>query len=178
LFGELVQEWTAAEDRLGVEIDSRTFALALARDTRLDNVVPAVPAGLDAQSLATWRYSTIASVLWSRGSALRRETLRHYHPFASLPECDRLLVVVALDRPPRVVLAADWFPQLAAALIRSGTADLVGSTSDPVAVASAIRRVANEPLDADTVLVHARVIGISREGDLLVATFELPEAAQ
>lgn len=178
LFGELVQEWTEAEDRLGVEIDSRTFALALARDTRLDDVVPTVPGGLDAQSLATWRYSTIASVLWSRGSALRREALRQYHPFASLSECDRLLLVVALDRPPRVVLEGDWFPQLAAALTRSGTADLVGSTSDPVAVASAVRRVASEPIDADTVLVHARVIGISREGDLLVATFELPEAAQ
>jgi hypothetical protein len=178
LFGVLVQEWSAAEDRLGVEIDSRTFALALARDTRLDEVMPGVPGGLDAQSLATWRYSAIASVLWSRGSALRRETIRHYHPFASLSECDRLLVVVALDQPPRVALEVDWFPLLAAALIRSGTAELAGSTSDPVAFASAIRRVASEPIDADVVLVHARVIGVSRVGDLLVATFELPEAAQ
>jgi hypothetical protein len=178
LFCKLVREWTAAQDHLGVEIDSRTFALALARDSRLDNVVPVIPGGLDAQSLATWRYGTIASVLWSRGSTLRQETLRQYHPFASLPECDRLLVTVALDRPPRVVLEADWFSQLAAALIRSGTADLIGSTSDPVSVTSAILRVASEPIDANTILVHARVIGILREGDLLVVTFELPEATQ
>jgi hypothetical protein len=83
-----------------------------------------------------------------------------------------------MERPPRVHLEGDWFPQLTTALIRAGTAELVIAATESLRMGEAIVRVASEPIDAETLMVHARLIGVARDADQLLATFELPEAAQ
>jgi hypothetical protein len=105
--------------------------------------------------------------------------MRQYHPFANLPDCERLLVLSALERPQRVHLADDnWLAGLTAILVRSGTAQLVGSLFASSRMADALVRVGVEPIDAETLLVHARLVGMAIDGRELVATFELPEAVQ
>ena len=45
-------------------------------------------------------------------------------------------------------------------------------------MADALVRIGLEPIDAETLLVHARLVGTTLDGRDLIATLELPEAIQ
>ncbi|WP_437763391.1 protein DpdJ [Sorangium sp. So ce281] len=175
-----VRDWHHAEVLLGVDVDARVFAFARSHDDALEQALQVAPPDSSDRMRAAWRYGVLMGMLWPRGAQVRAESLRAHHPFASIPECDRLLVLAALRRSPPVVELDDgpWFEGLAQALLGSGSAELVTAAEQPARLAEALLRLACEPIDADTLLVHPRVTGVRREGERLITSIELPEAIQ
>jgi hypothetical protein len=63
-------------------------------------------------------------------------------------------------------------------LVQYGAVDLVGSVEESARMAEALLRISAEPVDSEALLIHARVTGVRREEDRIVAEIELPEAFQ
>lgn len=177
---DALRQWDEAETRLGIDIDARVFALVKSEDASLDQLFGQqgwIPVG---EAARTWRYSLLSGALWPRGSQIRSESLKVSNPFERPVECDRLLVLTALEPPSRQIPldSPDWFEEVSQVLVRNGTASLVHSDERGDAVASALLRIATEPIDSETLLVYARLIGIRREAGQLIVDLELPEAIQ
>ena len=173
---ELAREWHAAEIALDVDIDARVLALVKSSDVALERALGVTPVGDSDGALASWRYGVLYGMLWPRGAQVRAESLRAWNPFERLPDCDRLLVLAAVSRTTRQidVSAANWFEELAGVLLEDGSAELVAAVDDGGQLANALLRIGAEPVDSEAILVHARVTGISRDGDRLQAAIEPP----
>lgn len=176
----LSADWNDAESRLGADIDARVFAAAKSGDDELEEALAVSPVGISDVARAAWRYGVLYGMLWPRGAQVRAEAMRTSNPFAQIPAADRLLLSAALTRPSLSVhvSTATWFEELSQVLVQNGTAELVGSAETPHLLADALARLGCEPIDSTVLLVHARLIGITREGNQLRATLELPEAYQ
>ena len=175
-----VEEWQAAEQRLGIEIDARVFALVKSSDPSLEQMLE-VNQRIDADAVtASWRYGVLYGMFWPRGAQIRTESLRAWNPFERLPDCDRLLALAAVPVATRQVSLSNprWFDELAPLLVQYGAVDLVGSIEAPARMAEALLRIGAEPIDSEALLIHARITGVRREEDRIVAEIELPEAFQ
>ena len=97
-----------------------------------------------------------------------------------LADCDRLLVAAALSRRAGQVrvTANDWFEVLSQLLVRDGHAELIGEADNPEPLAGALVCIGSTPVDSESLLVHARLVGVQRDGSELRALIELPEAFQ
>jgi hypothetical protein len=178
LVADLLAEWSASEERLGIDIDSRVFALHKSGDEGLERALAVLPPGETDAARANWRFGVLCGLLWPRGGQLRAQNLRLPTPFEPWQECDRLLLQAVV--PPSVhqvsVDEVDWFDRLSALLLREGTVELVGDEARRLA--EALLLIGLEPIDSEALLVHARVAGMERDGTRLKATIELPEAIQ
>src|SRR5262249_37068888 len=128
-----VHDWLSAEQRLGIDIDLRIFALVRSEDSQLEDALGLLPPVNTDVGRRAWRSGVLCGMLWVRGAQIRTQSLRGYNPFATLPDCDRLLVRMAVPwRPSRVVLSDNaWFDELTGRLIEDGIAELVGSIDQP-----------------------------------------------
>jgi hypothetical protein len=175
-----IAEWQAAEQRLGIDIDARVFALVKSADPALEEMLQANHR-VDAGSVtAAWRYGVLYGMFWPRGAQIRTESLRAWNPFERLPDCDRLLALAVVPSSTRQVHLSSprWFEELAPLLVQFGAVDLVGSIDDSARMAEALLRIGAEPVDSEALLIHARITGVRREQDRIVAELELPEAFQ
>jgi hypothetical protein len=180
LLATVLREWSAAEERLGIDIDARVLAFAHSSNPRLERALGLPAPGDSDQARAAWRYSVLYSMLWPRGAQVRAEALRHQASFSVLPDCDRLLVLATASRPVRAVTLTDrtWFADLSRILAQDGAADLVGAASEAQRFVEALLRIGCEPVDSEVLLIHARLAGIRRDGMEMRATIELPESFQ
>lgn len=176
----LVAEWDAAEQRLGIDVDTRALALVHSRDTALETALAIVPEGRTDDARAVWRYGVLYGMLWLRGSDLRSQMLRPNNPFGRRIECDRLLVLAAVPQRREAVSVQDpsWFENVSKVLARDGVAELTGPVGDETRLAGALHLVSAEAIDVAGVLVHARLSGVRRDDNAWRATIELPEALQ
>jgi hypothetical protein len=176
----VIADWEVAQSRLGIDIDARVFAFVRSGDPSLEQALGVNPVGDSEESRAAWRYGVLYGMLWPSEAQIRTEALRAVNPFTPLPDCDRLLVLVTMLRPANEVELVDdtWFEKLARTLVQNGVAQLVGSPRQLDRFASALLRIASEPIDSEALLVYARLAGIQREGNRILATIELPEAFQ
>jgi hypothetical protein len=175
-----IEDWQAAEQRLGIDIDARVFALVKSSDPALEQMLGINPS-LDAEAMtASWRYGVLYGMFWARGSQIRTESLRAWNPFEHLPNCDRLLALAVVPATTRQVSLSNprWFDELAPLLVQYGAVDLVSSIEESARMVEALLRIGGEPIDSEALLIHARITGVRREGDRIVAELELPEAFQ
>jgi hypothetical protein len=176
----LIQEWNVQEQRLGVEIDARAFALARSSDQQIERVLGLNYGNdLDADRQA-WRYGVLYSLLWPRGGQLRSESLQAQNSFETMPSCDRLLLSLTMPTLTRAVSLDNhgWFQELSHSLVALGQAELVVSSTAPERLSEALRVLADRPIDAGAILAYARLTSITRDSDLFTARVELPEAFQ
>lgn len=176
----VIQDWDEAEERLGIEIDARVFALVKSSDANLEEALRLTGPIEGTTINASWRYGVLYGMFWPRGSQVRGQSLRVWNPFADMPDSDRLLVLAAVPRSTRqvAVSSADWFEELATLLVQQGTVDLVADLDGSEQLAAALLRIGRKPVDSEALLVHARVTGVRREATRIVAEIELPEAFQ
>lgn len=176
----LLRRWDAAEERLGIEVDTRVFAYGQSEHDLLDQVLrddgPLPPESEQRH----WRYATVYGLLWARGSAIRREALRIHSPFLNMPDCDRQLVTAALPEGPQPIRIEldDWRELVRKDLVESGSALVSAGQDDGDKLSDAIRDLMADPIDADVVLVYPCVERVTREGDRIHLRLTMPEAAQ
>lgn len=177
---QLISNWRACEERLGIEIDARVFASQRASDQSLDAALGALQGVTLETDRRQWRFSAIMSVLWPRGSVIRSRRLSTYNPFAKLPATEHDLVRNCLPHNVEFVdvTTVDWRQQSDHFLVRDGTVELRAPISETRLLRSAILSVITTPIDSGFMLLHPRVRGTGRSTGFVSATLDLTEAVQ
>jgi hypothetical protein len=177
---QLIHDWRAREEQLGIEIDSRVFASQRARDGSLD----ASLGELEGDALETdrrqWRFSALMSVLWPRGSVIRSRRLSVYNPFAKLPTTEHDLVRNCLPSDVEVVdvSATGWRERADELLVRDSAVELRAPAAETRTLRSAILSMIAEPVDSGFMLLHPRVRSMERGTGFVSVTLDLAEAVQ
>ena len=107
----------------------------------------------------------IQSVLWPRGSEVRKAGLPSYSYFNGQRRTERLLAAkLCPDRTPTVQFLEnpDWLPQLQVGLRSEGRVDLVVPTSLSEKIGQITTKINSTPLDIDGLLLYPRIITIER----------------
>ena len=177
---EVCATWEALEDRLGIEIDVRVLCALYSSDSRVDKAFAETGMPPPAQNREQWRVSVLASILWSRGHALRAVALPLYNRYVeSQSATERLLLsqwLTAREMPidPR---QEGWLT-LAHDALR--TRQLV-TLSLPANEASAwmcqvTQAMVTAPIQFDYLNVFARLTDVKRVDDRIEWTYSIPES--
>jgi hypothetical protein len=174
-----VAYWRALEERTGMVVDARPFALIRARQGGLNKLLPGAPSAEDKGKLQSWNYSTLLGILWRRPSSIRREGFGLSNPFAEAPIHDRLIIRVPNDASPIVrVDSESWFDELTEALNMNGVARILSAHDKKGQLADAVRYLATHPIDTGGLHVFARLGGYARCAEGTTLAVEMPEAFQ
>ncbi|MFO0822552.1 MAG: hypothetical protein U0792_05430 [Gemmataceae bacterium] len=174
LLCNLLTRWREAEDRVGFEIDGRTFAWLASADEAVGSALQAVvKAAVPGRGQ---RFAAVSGLLWPRGSAAWGQRLRVRNPYLELAPTDRELALAVLppSEPPIPLDRRDVAEAIRAALLADGFVAVTGSAD---AAQEVILRFAVEPLDTGTVLAYPRVRSATACGDTVTVTLELAEAS-
>ena len=177
LLSNLLERWENEENRLGIEIEMRSFAYALSLEDELDVALSAgapLPFG-PGQDRRQWRCNTLSSMLWPRGMQARNHTLSLWNPYASTPPTERWLVKDQLDHTEEIVDfgAPNWISELSLALQRGGRAILKSQSAEMESFREAVLGLLATPVDTGTLLLYPRLRAARRESGEVHVIFEL-----
>jgi hypothetical protein len=177
---QLIHEWQAREEQLGIEIDSRVFASQCARDGSLDTSLGKLQGDALETDRRQWRFSALMSVLWPRGSVIRSRRLSVYNPFAKLPSTEHDLVRNCLPSDIEVVdvAAIGWRERANESLVRDSAVELRAPAAESRSLRSAILSMIVDPVDSGFMLLHPRVRSMERGTGFVSVTLDLAEAGQ
>ncbi len=162
LVRQLLQLWRSEENRLGVELDIRTFAFVASRNATIRASLQAVaPIGVDPND-ESWKFSQILAMLWPRGHATRSLHDEHFNPFAVASVTDRLLAhLFACDSIERVdINQPEWLSLALSRLSVSGAVELAAPLDGAPHLAAAIVTLAALPVECDTLRFYAQLDGV------------------
>jgi hypothetical protein len=166
---ELASEWRQAEQRLGIELETRIFAYACRETTSLE---AAIPEARDAGP--GWRHGQILSVLWPHGWRVRASALSFYNEFAPhSPSDPQTLRSMAPPVVAHVELADGWWEALCASLVRDGLCELRCPAARRGELADALAVVGVRPIDTGLLLLHPFIERVDRQGDTVAVTLAL-----
>ncbi|WP_224705151.1 protein DpdJ [Devosia aquimaris] len=175
-----VRQWSAEEERLGVELDARVVAYRLSRRDDIDTALRF--AGIDAPTVNPdqWRFGVIYGLLWPRGAQIRQAGLHVYSQFADLPAPEPLLVMPFLAQENALIdLENDqWQPECLERLGETGAATLVCPMNQAGRVADAFNFLATNPVQTGYLSVFARVQAVRRSGGAYHIDVDIAEALQ
>ncbi len=175
---DLINDWKAAEERLGVEIDARVFAYVASRQPRFEHALNHIDA--DLRSDARWNFQAIYGLLWPRGNVVRKLSLSIRNPYASIPPADRQLLRDCLEDPTTAVAVteANWRERLATLLEEYGAARIVAPAALAEELKKALLSIASQPLDLGFLSVYPIVERIESQSGSLEALLVCREAIQ
>jgi DEAD/DEAH box helicase/Helicase conserved C-terminal domain len=176
-----LDRWDELDTQAGFAIDHRAVCAFLAHD---DDVLEqlrriASPAGDD--DLRLRAQLVLLSVLWTRASARRPETLRAANRFAyNSPATERTLLKDVLPKRPVAVDVdtRNWRQDLAVTLQSTGSAQLISGSGQADVLPRAVRELMVDPLEVGWLKVHPQLDGITREAGQYIAALSLREAPQ
>ncbi|WP_238399704.1 protein DpdJ [Alcaligenes faecalis] len=176
---EVLQQWEAEEERLGIEVDLRVMTYFLSQSDEVDSVVPGV-AGLSGQEKGAWRSSAISGLLWPRGQMVRRSALPIRSLFTELPPVERLLVADSIrdDRVCVSMVDDQWLEKLAKQLAAGRQVTLTCPESERGKLAEALNKLVTNPIESGYLRAYARLQGIRQAHQQVEADIELVEAVQ
>jgi hypothetical protein len=177
---QLMHDWRAREEQLGIEIDSRVFASQRARSGSLDTSLGEMEGDALETDRRQWRFSALMSVLWPRGSVIRSRRLSVYNPFAKLPSTEHDLVRNCLPSNVEVVdvTATRWRERADELLVRDSAVELRAPAAESRTLRSAILSMIAEPVDSGFMLLHPRVRSMERGTGFVSVTLDLAEGVQ
>lgn len=171
----LVGKWSQEEERLELEIPSRTWAYLMRHRADLD-------AGLNISATDTEqrRIDAIQSLLWPRGWSLRAGELESYNPYAkslsSAPDLVRSMLEnskVAVD-----VAAQEADRQIRELLANNGSAQLRAKPEHSGKLSNLLVGLSTKAIETDFLQVYPRITEIRHLPDgTAVVSLELAELA-
>jgi hypothetical protein len=174
LLRTLVVTWNAAEELVGLEIDTRVYAYVA-------SCLPEVQANLAATGLGPaqdpfWRFQTLYGLLWPRGYNIRAQGLSFYNPYVENMSADRELVLDLLRaREPTVPLAPGWKKAVGDALAEAGAVRLTTASDDRVSLREALLTLAVEPVEAGFLHLYPTVVAVAQDPAAVSVTLDLRE---
>jgi hypothetical protein len=173
----LLARWTETEQRLGIELDARTFAWLSSENPGLD---AALGPGLAPDGGSpTWRFGVLYSLFWPRGGAVRGQRLTTYNRFCDLVPPERGLALRLLRDPVPVVEAdtSAWRSAVDKFLVKDGAAALRATEGAIDVLRAAMLDLAATPVDTGLLLSYPRMREAQKNGGRVTVVVELPEAA-
>lgn len=171
----LVGDWLAEEDRLGLEIPSRTWTYLMRARSELDTGLQiAAPGG------EQHRIDAIQSLLWPRGWSLRASELSSYNPYASaLPSAPDLLRSMLPSRAAPVdVASSDADGKVRELLAELGSAQLAAAPQHAGQLTNVLVGLTTRPIETDFLQVYPRVTEVRHLPDgTAIVSLELAELA-
>lgn len=171
----LVGDWRAEEERLGLEIPSRTWTYLMRSRSELDTGLQiAAPAG------EQHRIDAMQSLLWPRGWSLRASELSSYNPYASaLPSApDLLRCMSSSDGAPVDVASNDADVKIRELLAELGSAQLAAAPQHAGQLADVLVGLTTRPIETDFLQVYPRVTEVRHLPDgTAIVSLELAEFA-
>lgn len=148
-------QWDCIEDLLGVEIDARVVAYAVASgETTVGEVY---------------------SLLWPRGQQARAAVLNGWSRYARLPPIERLVLDTAGREHLHVEDLGKELTGLKQALVVTGRAGLRAPIAASADLQRALLRLVVDPIDTGTLIAHPRVVAIDRDDEHFLAHLEVAE---
>lgn len=169
----ILDEWRAAETRLGCEIDLRTWATLAARDPSFDVLLPT--SGTSTGLLPQLRFDAISSILWPRGWRVRGRHLRSYNPWATHPApAPELVRDVLEDTTPQVAaLSPGAASSVRSVLASRGSCDLVAPNDARPALTEVLMQLLVEPIESEFLQVHPVAVAASIRNDDVAVRLEV-----
>lgn len=172
----LVDEWHQQEDRLEVEIPSRTWAYLMRQRTDLD-------AGLSTSAMNTeqLRMDAIQSLLWPRGWQLRASELESYNPYAkSLPSAPELFrSMLATSQTTIDVASHEADLHIRELLAEYGSVQLMAMPKHSGILSDLLVGLTTTAVETDFLQVYPRITEISHLSDgTAIVSLELAEMAR
>lgn len=156
---QLVEDWMAAEDRLGIDLEPRSFAVHCRSNSAVDD---AFPAGHGAGP--GWRFGQILGLLWPHGWRARAEALQAYNEFSPHPPSDRLGLATEAQETSRLIpLSNGWRDALEEALAQEAVATLTCDPSRPQEAAEVLASIGTFPIDTGALLLYPWVESVRHE---------------
>jgi len=173
-----LQEWEAAEQFLGVELDLATVAPLFADRDESSVVVEHLPPDPTADLMA-WRTSVVTSMLWPRGAALRSGRLEGWSPYRAAPVVEPWLVNDLLCRTRSVVdlEEAGWQARVLALVSSRGQATAIAPATRRDLAAELCRLLASTAVEHDYLVVYARVRAVRLKGSWVEIDAEVAETS-
>lgn len=171
----LVSEWRQEEERLEVEIPSRTWAYLMRQRTDLDAGLNVMAAHAEQQ-----RIDAIQSLLWPRGWPLRASELESYNPYArSLSSApDLLRSMLTASQTAVDVAAQDADSHVRELLANHGSAQLTAQPEHSAALSELLVGFATKAIETDFLQIYPRITEIRNLPDgTAVVSLELAEMA-
>ncbi|MFF2345094.1 protein DpdJ [Pseudarthrobacter sp. NPDC058119] len=171
----LMNEWHQEEERLGVEIPSRTWAYLMRQRSDLD-------AGLNITTIKTeqHRIDAIQSLLWPRGWSLRARELESYNPYAkTLPSAPDLLRSMLKNNQAAVDVAAPEADRKTREMLADhGSAQLSARPEDSGALSDLLVGLTTRAIETNFLQVYPHITEVRHlpDGTALVS-LELTEVA-
>ncbi|MGW5054357.1 protein DpdJ [Actinokineospora sp. NPDC004072] len=180
LLRSLLRRWDEIDAAAGFAVDYRAVCAFLAVDddivARLRSIAPA-----STDDGGTRAQSVLLSLLWTRATARRAETLRASNRFAyNSPPTERTLLRDILPEGPRGVDidTDDWRETLVVVLRTWGSARIFSSSGRQAELARCLRDLMITPLEIDWLQVYPHVDGVVRENGRYSIALTLHEAPQ
>lgn len=173
----LVRRWAAAEEELGVEISSRTWAFLESNHSDYD-IGLGIAGGTDAQQR---RIDAILSLLWPTGWQVRSEALMTWNPFADLapPLPELLREIVPTGSRVVSIESGDAAEQIRQLLTQNDQVRVRGSQLDVARMSQILVDLAANPVEDEWLYLHPRVVEVESTptGDTVI-TLETTEGAR
>ncbi|MGY1780306.1 protein DpdJ [Geodermatophilus sp. SYSU D01036] len=171
----ILQQWRAEEERMGLEIPSRTWTYLMRHRTDLD-------AGLQLPAAASeqHRIDAMQSLLWPRGWTLRASELESYNPYASaLPPAPDLLRFLLPTHVAAVDVAShDADREVRELLAQRGSAQLTAGPQYSGRLAELLVGLTTKAIETEFLQVYPRITDVRHLPDgTAVVSLELAELA-
>lgn len=172
---KLVAQWRQEEDRLELEIPSRTWAYLMRQNSDLDAGLNISPGDTEQR-----RIDAIQTLLWPRGWSLRAGELESYNPYArslsSAPDLVRSMLEnskVAID-----VAAQEADRHVRELLAKDGSAQLTAKPEHSGQLSDLLVGLSTTAIETDFLQVYPRITEIRHQPDgTAVVSLELAELA-
>jgi hypothetical protein len=180
LLHRMITSWRQREETLGVEIDPRILAYLESDNDAVDNVIRDPGDNAIEVNRRQWRFNTLFSLLWPRGAVARSARLSASNPYDALPETEREIVRLFLDREAtRVsVEAEDWYQQACDLLVRESEVILTVQPDGLQKIRNALLEVMTAPIDSGFMLLHPKVNRVDRSENSIEIQLSLLEGLQ
>jgi hypothetical protein len=174
LLRRLATEWNAAEDAVGVEIDTRVYAYLASCSSAVQADLAALGVGPAHEPF--WRFQTVYGLLWPRGYAIRSQGLSFYNPFADAVPPDRELLLDLLRAgEPTIPLAPGWEMAVGEAIAERGAVRLTARPADRAALKQALLKLAAEPVEAGFLHLYPNAVAVAHDPVDVGVTLDLRE---
>lgn len=173
---KISHRWQEAEQKIGIEVDARSFAYAQSEKDELDQALSSQSLPLSKQQdKRNWRFNSLYGLLWPRGAQARNQALTLRNPYAEIPDTERFLALDALNRsePPVDFLTKGWRTRFREILINNGRGHLACVPDRLSEFKTELLSLLVHPLDTGSLLVYPRLRGIERDLERWVVDFEI-----
>lgn len=179
LIEEVCRKWEEMEAKIGVEVDVRVICALYSDDGRFDLAFAETGMSPPDHDREAWRLNLLASVLWSRGHALRAVALPLYNRFANTNiATERLLLsqwITKRQAPidPRV---DGWLASAHESLRSRQSVTLrLPAQEAQMHLPKVTQAMVTEPIQFEYLNLYARLTEVKRSGADIEWTFAIPD---